>query len=111
MPVFQLENLEEEFVTPKHSTAFGRLITGRHVEVGVLRYKAGEGAHEHSHPHEQIIVMLNGRMRVTIDGETTEVGPGFAVHIPPNVPHSAEVLQDVECVSCKSIVAGVGHRI
>ena len=34
MPVYQLEDIPEEFVTPKHSTAYGRLITGTQVEVG-----------------------------------------------------------------------------
>jgi GAF domain len=33
MPIYQLENIREEFVTPKHSTAYGRLITGTQVEV------------------------------------------------------------------------------
>ena len=50
MPIYQLEDIPEEFVTPKHSTAYGRLITGTQVEVGLLRYKAGEGAKQHAHP-------------------------------------------------------------
>jgi hypothetical protein len=58
MPIYQLENIPEEFVTPKHSTAYGRLITGTQVEVGLLRYKAGEGAKQHAHPHEQILLVL-----------------------------------------------------
>ncbi|MGC1846066.1 MAG: hypothetical protein WA707_00645 [Pseudolabrys sp.] len=37
MPIYQLEDIPEEFVTPKHSTAYGRLITGTQVEVGLLR--------------------------------------------------------------------------
>src|SRR5215210_2530563 len=36
MPIYNLEQIREEFVTPKHSTAFGRLVTGQHIEVGVL---------------------------------------------------------------------------
>jgi quercetin dioxygenase-like cupin family protein len=111
MPVYAPGDLREEFVTPKHSTAFGRLVTGEHIEVGVLRYKAGEGAKTHAHPHEQIIVVLSGRVAMTIGEETTEVTKGHVVHIPPNVPHAAAVIEDAELVSCKSIVDGVGHRI
>ena len=55
MPFYDLDAVSAEFVTPKHSTAFGRLITGEQIEFGVLRYKAGEGAEMHAHPHEQII--------------------------------------------------------
>lgn len=56
-------------------------------------------------------MVLNGRVKMTIDGEVTEVTKGHVVHIPPNVPHSAAMLEDSEFVSCKSIVDGVGHRI
>ena len=111
MPFYELDSIKPEFVTPKHSTAFGRLITGEQIEVGVLRYKAGEGANTHSHPHEQIIIVLEGRLQFTLDGETEELGPGQAVHIPPDVPHSVRMIEDSEVVSCKGVVGGVGHRI
>lgn len=111
MAVVSLKDIKDEFVTPKHSTAFGKLITGEHIEIGVLKYKAGEGANMHSHPHEQISIILSGRSRVTLDGEVFVVGPGEAVHIPPNVPHQIEILEDSEVISAKSIIDGVGHRI
>ena len=111
MPFHQLEDIREEFVTPKHSTAFGRLISGEQVELGVLRYKAGEGAETHAHPHEQIILVLGGLLDFTLDGVTERLGPGQAVHIPPNVPHSVRMMEDSQLVSCKGIVGGVGHRI
>lgn len=111
MAVVSLKDIKDEFVTPKHSTAFGKLITGEHIEIGVLKYKAGEGANMHSHPHEQISIILSGRSCVTLDGEVFVVGPGEAVHIPPNVPHQIEILEDSEVISAKSIIDGVGHRI
>jgi quercetin dioxygenase-like cupin family protein len=111
MGIVSLSDVEDEFVTPKHSSAFGKLVTGEHIEIGLLRYKAGEGANEHSHPHEQITIILKGRSRVTINGEVFEVGEGQAVHFPPNVRHKVEILEDSEVISAKSIVDGVGHRI
>lgn len=111
MPAIDLDQVPDEFVTPKHSTAFGKLITGHHIEIGILKYQAGEGAKEHAHPHEQISICLSGRSRVTLGGEVFEVGPGQAVVIPPNVPHSTLILEDSEIISAKSIVDGVGHRI
>lgn len=111
MPIINLSDVKDEFVTPKHSTAFGKLITGDHVEIGILKYKAGEGAQEHSHPHEQIAICLSGRSKVTLAGESFEIGPGQAVVIPPNVPHSTYIIEDSEMISAKSIVNGVGHRI
>ena len=40
MPVYRFDDLRKDFVTPKHSTAFGSLVTGKQVEVGWLRYRA-----------------------------------------------------------------------
>ena len=111
MGLIKLSDVQGELVTPKHSTAFGKLITGEHIEIGILDYKAGEGAKPHSHPHEQIVICLSGRSRITLDGETFDMGPGEAVHIPPNLPHSITMVEDSRLISAKSIVGGVGHRI
>jgi quercetin dioxygenase-like cupin family protein len=111
MPVHKLGDLKEELVTPRHSSALGQLVTGEQVELGVLRYKAGEGANEHAHPQEQIFLVLSGRVRMTIAGRAYELGPREVAHLPPNVPHRLEVLEDCEVVSAKGIVGGLGHRI
>src|SRR5215218_3588054 len=89
--IYEIESLKEEFVTPKHSTAFGRLVTGTQVELGMLSYKAGEGAEEHSHPHEQIFLVLSGKAKMTIAGEPTIMQRGQVALIPPNVPHQLDV--------------------
>src|ERR1700704_1604177 len=102
MPVYNdLVELGEGFVTPKHSTAFGSLVTGEQIELGVLRFKAGEGANEHAHPHEQVLFVLKGRIRMKIGGESYELGPRDVAHMPPNVPHSLAALEDTEVVSAK----------
>lgn len=111
MPFYDLDNMPPEYVTPAHSTAHGCLISGAKIEVGVFSYKAGEGARPHSHPHEQIIVVITGKARFTLDGEVEEINPRSAVLIPANVPHQVEALTDVTVVSSKILIGGVGHRI
>jgi quercetin dioxygenase-like cupin family protein len=111
MGFYQLENIAQEFVTPKHSTAFGPLVTGDHVEIGVLQYKAGEGARPHAHPHEQIILVLRGRVRMTVGDDVSELTGRQGAHIPPHVPHRLEAIEDSEIVSCKNVIDGVGHKI
>jgi quercetin dioxygenase-like cupin family protein len=111
MPVYKPDEMKGELVTPRHSTAFGPLVTGEQIEVGLLRFKAGEGAKEHAHPHEQVLFVLSGRVRMKIGGETYELGPREVAHMPPNVPHSLHAIEDTEVVSAKGIVGGVGHRI
>ena len=111
MPVHKFDALKKEYVTPRHSTAFGSLVTGEQIEVGLLRFKQGEGAKEHAHPHEQVLFVLSGRVKMTIGGEPYELAAREVAHMPPNVPHSLLAVEDTEVLSAKGIVAGVGHRI
>lgn len=48
------------------------------------------------HPSEQIDVILSGRVKFVVDGVEWVLGPGEALSVPPNVPHTCEVLEDVD---------------
>ena len=111
MGFHHFDELPKEYVTPRHSRAYGELLTGRSIEVGRLRFKKGEGAEPHAHPQEQIMFVIRGRLAATLDGETTDLGPGEAFHAAPNVLHNVTALEDSEVLSCKSLVEGAGHRI
>jgi quercetin dioxygenase-like cupin family protein len=111
MGFFQFDDMQSEFVTPKYSKAFGPLVTGSQVEVGRLHFGAGEGAVEHAHPQEQIMVVISGRLRATLDGQTLDLGPGEGFHAAPNVKHQVTAIEDTYVLSCKGLVNGTGHRI
>ncbi len=111
MPFFRLDEMEAEYVTPKYSRAHGPLVTGSQIEVGRLRFRAGEGAVPHAHPQEQVMVVLRGRLRVTLDGAVREVGPGEGFLAAPDTRHAVTALEDTEVLSCKGLVDGRGHRI
>lgn len=44
----------------------------------------------HSHPHEQVGIILSGSMDMTIDGETRTLHPGDIYVIPGGVEHGAQ---------------------
>jgi quercetin dioxygenase-like cupin family protein len=111
MPFFQFDELTGEYVTPKYSRASGALLTGTQIEVGRLRFKAGEGATPHAHPEEQIMVVLKGRLRATLDGQVQELGPGEGFMAPPNAQHGVTALEETEVLSCKGLVDGRGDRM
>ena len=48
----------------------------------------------HSHPHEQMSVMVSGRMRLTVGDEVRDIGPGDMWFAPANVEHGGEILGD-----------------
>ncbi len=46
----------------------------------------------HSHAHEQISVMLQGRMLLRVGEESREVGPGDMWFVPSFVTHGGELV-------------------
>ena len=44
---------------------------------------------EHRHPQEQLGIMIEGMLEMTIGEKTVECRPGMAYTIPGNVPHRA----------------------
>ena len=111
MPLIHLDDLESEYVTPKYSSAFGELVLGERIEVGRLRFEADEGAVEHAHPQEQVMIVISGRLQVELEGVAGELGPGEGFHAPPNVPHKVTALEDTVVLSCKDVIGGIGHKM
>ena len=52
----------------------------------------GSGAPLHFHESDELIVLLEGELEVSLAGETKRVGPDQTVVIPPNVPHGFTVV-------------------
>jgi quercetin dioxygenase-like cupin family protein len=42
---------------------------------------------DHSHPHEQMGIIISGKVSFTIGGQTQELGPGDMYRIPSNIVH------------------------
>ena len=57
---------------------------------------------EHSHSQEQVVYLLEGRLKVKIEEEENIVEAGNAVQIPGDVPHRIETLSDVKIISIYS---------
>ena len=48
----------------------------------------------HSHPFEQLVYIVQGRVIFHIGDESMEAGPGSIIRIPPDVIHYAEPIGD-----------------
>ena len=46
----------------------------------------------HSHPHEQISYVAAGELIVHIGAESSRLGPGDIYTVPPDVPHTIQLL-------------------
>lgn len=48
----------------------------------------------HSHPHEQMVYVVSGRIRVTVDGMSMDASAGDNFIVASNVTHQAFALED-----------------
>ena len=48
----------------------------------------------HSHPHEQISYVVSGELIVFIGDEQTRLAPGDMFTVPPDIPHSVQLLTE-----------------
>jgi mannose-6-phosphate isomerase-like protein (cupin superfamily) len=48
----------------------------------------------HQHEAEQFSIVLKGRMRFVIGSDDSVLGPGEVAHIPSNISHSIESLEE-----------------
>jgi quercetin dioxygenase-like cupin family protein len=48
----------------------------------------------HSHPHEQLVYVVSGRIGVTVSGISFEAGGGQSFIVGSNVEHMASALED-----------------
>ena len=71
-----------------------RMIVGTNEMLVRWEFLKGAVAARHSHPNEQIVVMLEGKLRLTVGNANKTMMPGDIVVIPPDVPHEALALED-----------------
>ena len=74
-----------------------RLITGNRMMLAHVYLKKGCVVPKHSHENEQLTYILEGALRFRIGADEAQevlVSAGEVLHIPSNVPHMAEALED-----------------
>lgn len=91
---FRWTDMPKETVTAQLSR---RLVTGDRMMLAHVYLDRGCVVPRHSHENEQITYILEGALRFWIGADGEEelvVRAGEVLHIPSNVPHMAEALED-----------------
>jgi quercetin dioxygenase-like cupin family protein len=70
-----------------------RTIAGNEMMFSVVDLEPGSVVEPHAHPHEQMGILLEGRLEFTIGGVTRVLGPGDLWRIPGGVIHSVRTLE------------------
>lgn len=77
---------------------FGKMIHGEMSTLGVWEIRKGAIIPEHQHENEQITMILEGDLQMTIGGVTSIFTAGCVQVIPPQVPHSAVALTNCRVI-------------
>jgi quercetin dioxygenase-like cupin family protein len=96
--VFELATLSRVEAGPGYSTAAGALVEGERMMIGLMRMPRGTGALAHSHPNEQWAYVLEGTLKVHIDGRKWDAKAGSLVFIPANAVHALVASTDGDAV-------------
>ena len=67
--------------------AIARSLFGEKAMLNLVEMEAGAVVAMHSHPHEQLGIILAGSMTMVVDGVTHECGPMVAYALPGGVEH------------------------
>lgn len=70
----------------------GRYFDSPSMTFAQYEFEAGSTIHEHFHPEEEVYIITEGELELTVDGRTQRLGPGSAAIVPPNARHSVKAI-------------------
>jgi len=71
-----------------------KLVTGEREMLAQIYLKKGALVPMHKHESEQLTYILQGALKFLVDGQEMTIREGEVLHLPSNVPHQAEALDD-----------------
>jgi quercetin dioxygenase-like cupin family protein len=91
MHVYEWDGIEKEQMNPLLTR---QVIHGDTMTLARLFLRKGCSVDQHSHHNEQISMVEKGSLKFVLAGVERVVRAGEILRIPPNVPHSAEAIED-----------------
>lgn len=61
--------------------------------VTLFAFDAGQGLTEHTSPFDALVIVLSGRLTLTIGGHAVDAGEGIIVRMPAAVPHALDAIE------------------
>ncbi len=95
---YTTSEMENKLAGEGYSTANGTWVTGEKIIFGLITIPTGTRSKPHSHPNEQFSIVLNGTIRVDIEGDVRTLTKGYVTYRPANAIHAAEVIGDEDYV-------------
>ena len=71
-----------------------QMVIGQHLMICRFRFAANLITPEHTHPHEQMSLVISGRVRFFVEGREQIASPGDVLHFPSNCLHGATMMDE-----------------
>jgi len=71
-----------------------QMVVGQKMMICRFRFAPYLVTPEHSHPHEQMSLVVSGRVRFFVEGEERIAVPGDVLHFPPDCWHGATMMEE-----------------
>ncbi len=94
MPTARLHRWDEIALEKITEMVSRKIVPGDRFTLAQVYVKRGALVPMHQHESEQMTYVLQGALRVQVGGEELTVREGEVIHIPSQLPHQAEALDD-----------------
>lgn len=71
-----------------------RVFSGKNSMLALNEIMPEAGPSLHSHPHEQLLVIMKGQAELVLGDEILYLKEGDVFFVPPDIPHSLKVIGD-----------------
>ena len=71
-----------------------QMVVGQNMMMCRFRFAPFLVTPEHTHPHEQMTLVIKGNVKFTVDGLAHFLSPGDVLHFPPHNRHGATMLNE-----------------
>ena len=106
---FMIAELDAIEAGTGYSTSRGGVLEGERMQVGLIHKARGTGSRAHSHPNEQFNYVLQGTLKVEMDGQEFLAPAGTVVYVPANMVHSMVATQEEDVIFY--VVKDLAHGI
>jgi quercetin dioxygenase-like cupin family protein len=91
MEIHTWDDIAEEQLNP---LAGRKALHGTAITVAHFRFDKGNQVALHHHANDQVTIVEKGAVRMVVGGEEFVLKAGEMVHVPPDVPHGNEALEN-----------------
>jgi quercetin dioxygenase-like cupin family protein len=88
MELSKIENLEKYIEYQQDSAVSKTVLKKKSGNITLFAFDAGQGLSEHTAPFDAMVVILDGKSEIRIDGELFDLEQGDSIIMPAGKPHS-----------------------